>query len=314
MNFTEKEFVFFVNPKSAFGKNYKLSKKIKEILENFGYSIFFIETNNPDELRKSVKEYYLNGKRNFFIAGGDGSLFQVINAIMSVYKEGDVPKIGILPLGTGNALYSSIFRYVKNKHTRIVESIIHILESNLKSIDVFKLECVDGKSYYFVNMFLSGFFAEIINVRQKYFSKIGSLGYNLSILYQFYHFRKEKNILKYKIDGEELSFPNVSISYILNSKYIGNKINVSPFSFVSDGLGEFIICKDVDKFSLLELILRNISGDFKPIFSDKVKYFQFKELEFLSDKGEENIILDGELISVIPKKISIISNAIKVFS
>ena len=62
---------------------------------------------------------------------------------MEQYKEGDSPILGIIPSGTGNALYSSIAQYEENFELRIQQAISNIIRGETKNLDVFKVECKD---------------------------------------------------------------------------------------------------------------------------------------------------------------------------
>jgi len=58
-------------------------------------------TRTPEEV-----DHWLAGLREpraVFPAGGDGTVIGLINALARVYKDRPLPRVGILPLGTGNA-------------------------------------------------------------------------------------------------------------------------------------------------------------------------------------------------------------------
>ena len=79
-----------------------------------------------------------------------------------------------------------------------------------------------------------------------------------------------------------------------------------------DGFGELVLIKNTGVISLLKYMLNLKLTKTKNILNDNISYSQFKEIEFSSDKEEENILIDGEIFSESLKKISIIPSAIKV--
>ena len=306
-----KEFVFIINKNSAGSKHYHKIKKIIEILENFNVKLIVIEPVNLEQTKLLIKKHYLEGKRNFLVSGGDGSLFHVINSIMENYIEGDKPTIGIIPSGTGNAIYSSLTRYEANFETRIIESINTLLQGTAKNFDVFKAEFNNNQPVYFTNILCLGVFVDSVFYRNKYLNKLGELGYDLSFLYGVFMRKHEKINCTLKIDDKIVPYENYVI-LIQNSKYIGNKAQTSPFSLTDDGFGELVLIKNTGVISLLKYMLNLKLTKTKNILNDNISYSQFKEIEFSSDKEEENILIDGEIFSESLKKISIIPSAIKV--
>ena len=163
-------------------------------------------------------------------------------------------------------------------------------------------------------MFVTGFFADLIEIRNKYFSRLGSLGYDILCLYKAVLSKSSNGENFYlKIDNKKISYENGYMTGIFNSKYFGNNLNTSPLSFVNDGFGEVVVWKNIGKIPLIKNLfkIKFMGGGY--LLSENTSCYKFKELEFLSNKKEENIIIDGEIVSILPKKIVIIPSAIKVF-
>ena len=61
-------------------------------------------TRSPEETRAVVREILDRGYDTVFAGGGDGTFIRLINSLAEEAPQGPWPRLGLLPLGTGNAI------------------------------------------------------------------------------------------------------------------------------------------------------------------------------------------------------------------
>ena len=88
-------------------------------------------------------------------------------------------------------------------------------------------------------------------------------------------------------------------------------MNIAPFAKLNDGLLDVILIKGQNAFERLLNFSKIYSGRY--INSKKILYKQSKEI-FIDSKENIPMEADGELLSGLPCKISIIEKAIKVYN
>lgn len=92
-----KEYLFIINPVSG-GRagdviRHRLLTELKKSFATTAYDILITE---PDGLRMPPSDYHA-----IVVAGGDGTVWQTLQKLM---KQKTVPRLGIVPIGTGNDL------------------------------------------------------------------------------------------------------------------------------------------------------------------------------------------------------------------
>jgi diacylglycerol kinase (ATP) len=89
----------FVNPNSRRGQS--SAETLRESLGEFGLKATPVES--PEHMMSSVKDAMSQGAEEIWVGGGDGTIGQVA----ALFAGTDI-RLGILPLGTGNALANEL--------------------------------------------------------------------------------------------------------------------------------------------------------------------------------------------------------------
>ena len=283
------------NPKSGKGKSKKIIINLIDDLKKIGksYDIKATEySNHAKDICQKIKEY-----KNLIVVGGDGTFNECINGLMN--NELNLPKLGFLPGGTGNAFMHDL------KAATYKDSIKLILNGNTKKIDVLKLQFVD-KVEYAINIVGWGM-ASDINILSEKLRFLGPARYTISSIY--YVFNKKHRQATINIDGNEKT-DNYLFILNLNTIHTGQRMKAAPNAVLNDGLLDIIIIKsNITKFQLLKLLPKIFTGEH--ILSNKVEYVQAKKIS-IKPQIDEILNIDGEIkcktpveISIIPKKINI---------
>ena len=90
------------NPSAAFGRSVKKLADIEAKFTSLGLKATFMPTTHPGHGTDLVANAELSGFDGLVAAGGDGTVFEVLNGLYAHPKAARIP-LGLLPIGTGNA-------------------------------------------------------------------------------------------------------------------------------------------------------------------------------------------------------------------
>lgn len=231
--------------------------------------------------------------RYILIAGGDGTVDSVVNAMMN--KKIDMP-IGILPVGTANDFGKFI-----NIPNNVEQALELILSTEPVPVDIGKIN-----DKYFVNVASTGLFTDISQKTDDHLKNtIGKLAYYIKGLEELPNFRK----LKVKISSEELVYDGeMYLLLVFNGQTAGN-LKLATKADATDGYLDVIVIKAVALYEIIPLFIKILKDEH--LDSNKVVYFKTRELTI---ESEEDIVtdIDGEKGPDFPLNVRCISGGIKV--
>jgi lipid kinase YegS len=263
-------------------------------LRNEGHEIHVRVTWEYGDCIRFVKEASELGIHRVISGGGDGTVNEVANGLMSV-PEGRRPSMGILPLGTAND-FASACGIPKSP----LEAMRLTLESEPRAVDI-----IQANDRYFINVASAGFGAAITKetpVELKNF--LGGGAYTIMGVLKALNFTPYPTNLvapNLELGGE------IVVGVVCNGRQAGGGQVLAPKAFINDGLMDVVV---VLSFPILkidqvfsELSNPTESGEF-------IKYFQTPWLEA---GGEESmpVNLDGEPYSNPQVRLEVIPNALR---
>lgn len=292
-----KKILFLINPVSGKldGRSLKGSI-ISELSGIIGRESFDIEYSEKD-IEKQCENLFSNYEI-VVAAGGDGTISQVIKVITCLEKK---PKLGIIPIGTGNDLANSvgILRIYKSQGLGALLEII--LRCKVAKLDVLSL----NGNFIFANYLGVGCDAKIScdfdRLRYiKFFRYICRCISNRA----FYGLLVLKNIfyripfeIKIRYSSENSAYETLTISkglceiLITNTKFYAGGVNMSSNCRIDDGKYEVTVIRGIREwiYMLFAMLLK------KPLDTILNSLLQFQtdrlELEFT---GNTFYQVDGE--------------------
>lgn len=233
-------------------------------------------------------------------AGGDGTLFEVINGYYQNRSEEKIP-IGIIPIGTGNA-FSRDLGIEIGEWRKAVEI---IAGRQTKKFDVGKFQ-TDNKEYYYLNILGFGFVADVVFSAQA-FKKIGETAYSLAVFRQLIKLKSYK--LKMNLDGKRIERENI-FTEISNTRYTGVSFLMAPGAKIDDGLLDITLLNRCSRLRLLQLFPTIFKG--QHIHQPEVETFQAKKISIQTDIPKI-LTPDGELFGLTPIEVECLAQDIEVF-
>jgi diacylglycerol kinase (ATP) len=155
-------------------------RKTFQALAGSGASISVIETNGPGDAERAAASIRRTDTDMLIAAGGDGTINEVVNGLMAA--PGQIPPLGIIPLGTANVLAQEIGLKLSSK--KIASAIL----------DGHRISIYPGRANgrHFLMMGGVGFDAEVVaHVDPTLKRRTGRFAYLVEILHQSWRHRFE---------------------------------------------------------------------------------------------------------------------------
>lgn len=285
--------MLIINPTSggekALDYKEKLENKAKEYFE-------YVETKITEKAKDATAFAEEASKENYeavIVFGGDGTVNEVISGIA---EKDYIPKLGIIPGGTGNLI------------TKLLEISQDINEA-IDQLDFNKTNAIDiGKANksYFGYIFSVGSLPEAIhNVEIEDKTKYGVLAYAINTIKSVI----KDEVFNIKIETENGSYEGEAsqVLVLLSNYYADKKI----FEDNKDGYANILILKNASIISKLSLIPDLLKGDI--VENDNIEYIKAKDITISSDTKLESDI-DGDRSDDLPVKITVLGNHIEIYS
>ncbi len=234
------------------------------------------------------------------IYGGDGTVFEAVNAIMSLDKPNDVSLV-IHPLGTGNDF---------------VRNFPDIATSQNLTIDLIKFG-----DRFAANEINIGFDCDVVVATQKV-KKVpflrGSLAYLIGIFITLLKkMGKDFDITYTDINGSTSTIQNkLLLCLFANGGYYGGGFNCAPLASLDDGYLEMITVSKISRLKFLTFFLGYRKGKhLNPDGTIPKKYqkiLQYKRIKSAELHNVGYICADGEIFLYDSLTVSVEENAFRI--
>lgn len=288
-----KKAMVIINPTSggeqALNYKEKIENKAKEYFEVVETRITEKALDATHFAEEAAKEKY----EAVIVFGGDGTVNEVISGIAE--KE-YIPKLGIIPGGTGNLITKLV------QIDQDIDKAIEGLDFNLTN----KIDIGKANDHYFGYIFSVGSLPEAIhNVEIEDKTKFGMFAYAINTVKSV--IRDE--VFNIKVETENGNYEgDASQVLVLLSNYFSDK---KIFDENKVGYANILILKDASIFSNLSLIPDLLKGDV--VENDSIEYIKAKTIKISSDIEIESDI-DGDQSDDLPVEIKVLGNHIEIYS
>ena len=288
-----KKAMVIINPTSggeqALNYKEKIENKAKEYFEVVETRITEKALDATHFAEEASKEKY----EAVIVFGGDGTVNEVISGIAE--KE-YIPKLGIIPGGTGNLITKLV------QIDQDIDKAIESLDFNLTN----KIDIGKANDHYFGYIFSVGSLPEAIhNVEIEDKTKFGMFAYAINTVKSV--IRDE--VFNIKVETENGNYEgDASQVLVLLSNYFSDK---KIFDENKVGYANILILKDASIFSKLSLIPDLLKGDV--VENDSIEYIKAKTIKISSDIEIESDI-DGDQSDDLPVEIKVLGNHIEIYS
>ncbi|MCA1635694.1 MAG: diacylglycerol kinase family lipid kinase [Acidobacteria bacterium] len=226
------------------------------------------------------------GYERLFVAGGDGTLNEVLNGVAAV--EGALARttFGLIPLGTGNDFASAL-----GLPEDVEQAVEMLLRGRTVEADVGVL---NGR--HFVNVSAGGFIAEVSDaVNPQLKSVAGKLAYLIGgaqvlMEYEPVGVRSRCVAEDGRVFTRDLS---AQMFAVCNSRMVGGGRLIAPHAVIDDGLFDVCFVEAMPTLEFVGLLGAVSGGDH--IEDERVAYFRARSLDLSFDRRIK-INTDGEVL------------------
>jgi len=287
------------NPHAGHGRAAGLYPAAVSLFEEKGLTIDPVLTEGPGHAGRIVRDADFGSYDGVVAAGGDGTLYEVVNGYYANPARGRIP-VGVLPTGTGNAFA----RDLKIDAGRWREAVEIIASGRRRKVDVGRFR-TGGGTYYFLNILGLGFVADVTDTASR-LKALGNLSYTLGVLVQtlFLH----SYPVRVEVDGRQIEQENL-FAEISNTRYTSNFL-MAPKARIDDGLLDLTLLGRMSRRRLLKCFPLIFTGGHVSL--PEVQQLQASSLR-ISTPEPKLLTPDGELGGTTPVEVECLRQDIEVF-
>ena len=270
-----------------------------EQLQRANYQVSIFRSSQPGDLSCGLDD--VNSDYDaVVVAGGDGSINEVINALLE--QNLDLP-LGVIPAGTAN----DFARQLKMPDN-IEGAVTAITQENIQEVDIGKVN-----NQYFADVCAAGLLANVsheVDIDLK--NTLGKLAYYIKGIEQLPKF--ENIPLKIKTP-QRIIEDDFYLFLILNGNSAGGFQQLAPQAKIDDGRFEFLGVKACPLPQIAGLFVKMLQG--KHLDDQNIVHFQDTEfeVEITDDKlNNYHSDLDGEKGPGFPLHVKVASEKLRVFT
>ena len=267
-------------------------------LRKMGHSVHVRVTWEGGDIDRFVDEACNLNVERIIVGGGDGSLNEAVNALLA--KHGNVPPLGILPLGTANDFATAC---------AIPQTPLEALELALTAKPV-AIDIIQANEQFFINVASMGFGAVVTaNTPVDLKNFIGGGAYTLAGLVQALNFEPYKS----RVTSPNKSLvKNILVAAVCNGRTAGGGQLLAPKALINDGLLDTFL---ISEFSMMDSpqVIQELQQSVPTTDSSNrfVRRFRVPWLETELDHSVP-LNLDGEPYSASRIRFSVLPQAIRV--
>ena len=298
MNNTPNTILFLVNPFAGKGNALLIAKNVVEIMKQNGYDTELFEGKNKDDIFNFTNIFEIKKIKKIAIFGGDGTMHDIINAIMIKPEWLAIPLL-LFPCGTGNSFSRDLDCLSVEKATEL------LINGKEMLVDLAEIKMNENTIWSF-NIIGCGLVSHI-NILAEKLRWLGAARYNIATIINII----VNPVLKAKIYfNNEMHAKDYCFLLACNTRFTGKGMEMAPLAKLNDGLIDFLIVEKTSRLKLLMLFPKIFSG--KHLNSPYLRYVQTNYIKIETQKPER-INIDGEMKGNTSLEIIVHKHKLKVF-
>lgn len=339
-----------INPKGGRQQAQQVYEIIRPVLENAHCRLSAFATQGGELTVQAVRELDLRDIDGFVVVGGDGTVYELINGLMTHAEgEGAISKpIGIIPAGTGNGLSKTILEFSQESYDPINAAFV-IAKGQCHPINLGVVE-QDGHHYYSI-LSLAWALISDIDIKSNQLRFLKFLGSWRNDLYAFLSilalrsYQGKVSFLPapgwYPYSGEPQTpipllnaptskpkLPSATPStyqqdwWVIEGEFVGlwvmnvawatHSVHAAPHAQLADGyMDVLIIRKGISRWRLLTAFLKIATGEH--LLLPEMEYYKVRCLHLEPQGATGLLAVDGEQIEHRPVQLQVLPCVAQVF-
>ena len=293
------KFIITVNPHGGKKLGPRLLNRVKPLFEAKGIELFVVETTFAGHAKELANQLNITEYDGFIGIGGDGTLHEIINGMLSRHDGRKIP-IGIIPGGSGNSYMHDL------QLTDPLKAAKAIINEKTRALDTAKVE-VNHIIKYSNNMIGWGLVTDVGN-QAEHFRWLGTNRYTiLSVVEVLRHKSRPATLI---MDDKKIEDEFIFI-IACNSIHVGKGMKMAPKARLDDGLIDLIVLRSgVSRTRLLQVLPKLFDGSH--INEPELEYYQTSQFSLIPET-DEILNIDGEIMGSTPIQVNVIPKAFEMF-
>jgi diacylglycerol kinase (ATP) len=240
--------LLIVNPYSGRGAARRRQSELDRALRRAGLECERVETTGPRHAEHLAQEACRSG-RTILVAGGDGTIGEVLNGMALARPQGVLGPVGLLPLGTANDLVHNL-----GLPTDLEASAVAIASGRTRRIDLGQ-----ANEWVFANNSAVGLEPVVTRYNIRMVRWRGVLRYLVAALRAI----NDKPAWQMRLGWDDGSYDGpISLVSVGNGVVTGGLFRMAPAAVLDDGRLTFVFGFAPTRRKMLSLLPRTISGSF----------------------------------------------------
>lgn len=281
-----KNIQLIINPRAGRGSGARTGPEIARWLTRHGFECEARITNDRGHATELAREASADGADCVAVAGGDGSIFEVVNGLL---QAGGRMPLAVLPVGTGN----DFAKMLRSKNWQDVCE--KLRRGHTRNVDAGRCNNV-----FFANGIGIGFDAKVARIANgiRWLRGDAVYGVALARTLAFHHDNPEV-----KITTEAHSFTQrITMLAAANGRVYGGSFRITPEASVSDGLLDVVFAEDFSRGRILKLVPKVLRGTHLDM--NGIRFLRTARLTVEADRLLP-VHADGEILEYGTEKLEI---------
>lgn len=281
----------------------KCQQQATKALDDLGLDLEVAWTTGPGHASRLAADAWRAGHRSFISVGGDGTTYEILNGLFPLaLASDDVPKLGCLPLGTGNSFLRDF------GITDAAAAAAAIKAQRGRRCDLVRARHADGEIFY-INLLSVGFTAGVGALTNDRFKRFGDAGYAVAVVMQVATL--EHPVFPMRVDGGDWDRRECAFLSFSNSQFTGGAMRMAPKADPTDGELDIIRVGPVRRRTLLRAfpkIYRGTHVDMDVNEQSKAKNIAFGLTEPV------DVMVDGEIRKLQLTELQVLPGVVEVWA
>lgn len=267
------------------------------------FDVDVLLTSSADSATRYARDAALSGARWVVAVGGDGTVHEVVNGLMSVPEAArQQVALAVLPTGTGNDFARSL-----GSGNSVPDLLALMAAGQVHALDLIRVTLADGSVRWCNNIGSIGITSDIVR-------RVKAMPARLPASLAFYSavttalLRWQPQPMQLTLDGQRIDGRFTCVS-AANGRFFGSGLGIAPEARLDDGLMEVVLIDNAGSLDFIRLLPQLRQA--RPLADPRVRYLRGRVLTVEGDAARCPLELDGELAGHAPVRFELVPAALR---
>ena len=294
-----------VNPASGGARAARRWPRAAKALAGSGVNFETVQTTTSGEGRVIAESAVRAGRRRLLVAGGDGSVNDVLNGVMRADDNPSDPvTLALVPLGTGNDWARSLDLPREAAGVARIIAAEDTFLHDVGQLDFATTAAGAEAKHWFINVAGAGFDSHVIERLPVHVTS--PFAYLRGALAELQRYRPPR--FRITTDDDMLD-ERLLLAFVANGRYCGNRMLIAPQARLDDGRLDVIAIRNVGLLTVLRKLPKLYRGTLQ---GDPVVWQTDSARLRIEVDGDVAVQADGQLAGRTPVTISVLPRRVRV--